>query len=529
MESGGAASSKVQRVEQIESIFATKKLTLHQVSRRSAILFGKSSPYFVPHNLYYEIRQRTFSPSLFQLFAFSQISNYRLSEWIRVFGFDLETIPRLQIQLPAPHTILLDSSLVDPDTRVRWFRNVPSVGPVDPVEPLARLLSWGESRRVSSLTRPPDNRFLYAHIGKLDALAFPDVLAGSIVRINSAVGNNDLPKRSGEISARLFLIEHRHRLFCCRIRRAVDKRFELVSTQLSYPQVEFTIPEEATLRGVADLEIRSVLMPPEQPDLTFVGAVPSKADVMSVGQRRLSSLLRHARLRMGLSFRAASERSRKLADLLGDQHYFLSSGALSDYEADIPPPRRFQKFLSFCVVYAIQFAEIVRVLGLDLQEAGAESIPAPLVGRYVPPEGTLVSSSSEPGFLGELMTSIEEVPFFLRGALKHLSGLSNLSLRDCYWVGETRQALHPSLSGGLIVVVNRHKKRPSEPGPKPLWQQPLSVVLRRNGKYFCAYCSIEDRDLVVHSYAEGFHTVEHLHERDAEIIGQIATIVRRLP
>jgi hypothetical protein len=128
MESGSATSSQAQLVERIQTIFATKRLTLHQVSRRSASLFGKSSPYFVPHNLYYEIRRGTFNPSLFQLFAFSQISNYRLSEWIRVFGFDLETIPRWQIQLSAPHTVLLDSSLVEPDARIRWFRNLPSVG-----------------------------------------------------------------------------------------------------------------------------------------------------------------------------------------------------------------------------------------------------------------------------------------------------------------------------------------------------------------------------------------------------------------
>jgi hypothetical protein len=465
------------------------------------------------------------------LFAFSQISNYRLSEWIRVFGFDLETIPRLQIQLPAPHTTLLDSSLVEPDAHVRWFRNLPSVGPLSPVEPLARLLSWGKSCRVSSLTTPTGKRSLYAQIGELDALGFPDVLAGSIVRINSVIGNNDLPKRSGEMSACLFLIEYRHRLFCCRIRCALDKQFELVSTQLSYPQVEFTIPGEATLRGVADLEIRSVSMPPEQPDLAFTEVVPSKPNVMSVGQRRLSSLLRHARLRMGLSFRAASERSRKLADLLGDEHYFLSSGALSDYEADVGPPRRFQKFISFCVVYAIRFAEIVEVLGLDLQEAGAESIPAPLVDRYVPSDfgSELVSSSSEAGFLEELVASVGEVPFFLRGALRHISGLSNLSLQDCFWVGGTRHALHPSLAGGLIVIVNRHKKRPSEASSRPLWQQPLLIILRRNGAYLCAYCSVKDRDLLVNSYAEGFHTVERLHERDAEIIGQIVTIVRRLP
>ena len=64
-----------------------------------------------------------FSPSLYQLFAISMISDYRMADWLRVFGFDLEEIPRLQIALPTNRTILLDSSLSDPDAWIPWFRN----------------------------------------------------------------------------------------------------------------------------------------------------------------------------------------------------------------------------------------------------------------------------------------------------------------------------------------------------------------------------------------------------------------------
>ena len=50
-------------------------------------LYGRSSPYFVPHNLYYDLTNETFSPSLHQLFALSRVSGYRLNDWLRVFGF----------------------------------------------------------------------------------------------------------------------------------------------------------------------------------------------------------------------------------------------------------------------------------------------------------------------------------------------------------------------------------------------------------------------------------------------------------
>jgi len=86
-------------------------------------MYGRSSPYFVPHNLYYDLRGGTFSPSIYQFVAFSRITGYRLSDWLRVFGADLENIARFQVSLSSSRTILLDSSLADSDAWVPWFRN----------------------------------------------------------------------------------------------------------------------------------------------------------------------------------------------------------------------------------------------------------------------------------------------------------------------------------------------------------------------------------------------------------------------
>ena len=85
--------------ERVRSILASKHLTLSQISQLSAARFGRSSPYFLPHTLYHEFRLGTFSPSLHQVFALSQISGYRFSDWLRVLGCDLEDIPRFQVLL----------------------------------------------------------------------------------------------------------------------------------------------------------------------------------------------------------------------------------------------------------------------------------------------------------------------------------------------------------------------------------------------------------------------------------------------
>src|SRR5580704_741742 len=159
--------------ERVKSILGSTNLTLHHVSQRSAILFGRSSRLYLPHNLYYELRSGTFSPSVFQLFALSRISNYKLSDWLRVFGFYLEVIPRLQIQLPSARTILLDSSLDDPNSLVPWLRDSREGIPAPAVAPLSQVLEWTKPLRLGAFGDLMDKGFRYAKIGYEDALAFP--------------------------------------------------------------------------------------------------------------------------------------------------------------------------------------------------------------------------------------------------------------------------------------------------------------------------------------------------------------------
>ena len=76
--------SNGELAERVRTILANRDLTLYQVSERSVALYGRSSPHYLPHNLYYDLRHAGFSPSLFQLFALSRISGYRLDDWANI-------------------------------------------------------------------------------------------------------------------------------------------------------------------------------------------------------------------------------------------------------------------------------------------------------------------------------------------------------------------------------------------------------------------------------------------------------------
>src|SRR5258707_3165296 len=86
-------------VDRIQSILASKDLTLYRVSQKSAALYGRFSPFFIPHNLYSDLRTSTFAPSIHQIAALSRISGYRLVDWLTELGFNLENITRLQVVL----------------------------------------------------------------------------------------------------------------------------------------------------------------------------------------------------------------------------------------------------------------------------------------------------------------------------------------------------------------------------------------------------------------------------------------------
>jgi len=514
--------------EKIQSLLALKDLTLYQVSRRSEKLYGRSSPYFLPHNLYFDLRGGTFSPSIYQFQALSRITGYRLPDWVRLFGGDLENIPRLQTSLPSQRTLLLDSSLVDPYAWIPWFQNRIGDRPAPPIAPLGQLLEISGSKRLSSLSESNGRGFLYAKIGYQDALASPDLFPGSIVRVNPEIPDKLVFLANGT-SSRIFLIEHSKGLFSCRLRAIGDGVIVPVSTKASYAQVELRRPQEASLLGIVDLELRPLLMTSEPEVPKDLGKQWKPHPLFR--ESKIGPLLRSARITMHLSLRQASGVSSRVADLLGDDRYFISPSSLCDYELLSTAPRHFQKAITLCSLYGLRFETFLTAVGIVPKEAGNQPMPDHFVSRVPSVEATeeLGTKVTSGGFLEQFLERCEEIPFFLRESIESLSGLEDASLNDFFWVGGNYDVLHPYLTNGLLALVNRRRKRPFYFTSKPLWQQPLYLLLKRDGTYLCACCGLENGTLVVHPYSRQFHLPEQLrYHHDVEVVGQIVMIARKV-
>jgi hypothetical protein len=521
----------MELVDRVRSILETRRLTLHTVSQKSEAMFGHASPHVLPHNFYYELNVGTFSPSLHQIFALSKISDYRMADWLHVFGFDVEELPRLQIVLPTKRTTLLDSSLGDPYAWVPWFRNKSSNTGTPAIAPLSQLLEVGPAVRQKSLFEINKKGFLYARIGRADALAFPDLVPGSIVRINPKLAD-DLPTEGRRPSSRIFLVEHAKGMYCCRLLPKGKNRILLVSAHLPYAQVELQLPREARILGAVDLEIRPLAFG-DRPEVANELAKRWKPEPMIPWIARLSHFIRAARAKTGLSLREASALSRRIATLREDDRYFISASSLSDYEARDTIPRHFQKVVSLCLLYAMSFRTFLETVGIPEQKAGRDSIPDRLIPRLQPvhiqSDNIGVDGDSDKGFLGDLVRRMEDIPAFLKHTIDDISGLTSPSLRSFFWIGGVRRPLHRYLENALLISVDRRRKRPVDSRSRPHWEQSLYAVLKRDGTYICGPCAVEDGTLVMHPDSEHLSLKEEFrNHQDAEVVGQVCAVVRKL-
>jgi hypothetical protein len=226
--------------------------------------------------------------------------------------------------------------------------------------------------------------------------------------------------------------------------------------------------------------------------------------------------------------------SRWIASTLPDEHYFAAPSTLSDYETLSAPPRHIQKIITLCVLYCIDFRKFLRASGLPLDHEGRDPIPDELVSRQLPKRSHGRAPSEEEGsqlhgFLDSVMKQWEEVPLFLRHSLNEFTGLKNFSLSDVFWVGGDKTPSHPLLINATFVAVNRRVKKPAQSTAKVVREAPLYVILKRDGSYLCGCCTLQQGSLVVHTYPGGpIGTQQFRNGIDAEVIGQVTTILRRL-
>jgi hypothetical protein len=499
-------------------------MTLADAARRSRETFPGDRRFHIPSNLYYVVQSTGFSPGIHQLLALSHLSNYRLVDWFEVFGLALDDIPRMQTVLPARYTTLIDGDAYDARAWVLSFESRANAFPPASLCPLNERVRLGPRHRYTGAGENRSSKHLYARIGSKDALAFPDLLPGSIVRV-AKTGESRFREGPVDLKRGLFLVEHAQGLVCTRLHLHGGKRLVLSPTHLPFAQVELELGREARILGKVDYELRpsAFLIPSAVPRNMYRFWIP-KPLASQTADTPLNELLRRARQRSRLTIREASAKTALIADALQNPEFFCAPGALSDYEAQTEAPRHVHKILSLCILYSLGPWEVLTAAGLQLSQAGTGVIPDELMDRAVPS----VRESEEPKRPEPGTGPLAEFPYSFGRIIAEYFGMQGLSMRDLFWFVPASQSFHPYLADTDVLIVDRRKKRVVAQPQAPLWAQPLYVLLGRENRYICTSCVRDGKTLTLRPFSDGFDRPLRLkHEEDVEVIGRVIGMLRR--
>src|ERR1700730_892785 len=183
------------RVESIRNILAQGGQYVAGLSFASRQRYGTRSPYFIPPTFLYKLRL-VITPHGCQIVALSEITGYRFLDWMRVCGFDLHQIPRLQVRLHTERTVLV--------TPIQFQTSfLPESWASDESFPGPSICS-----RPGTVGRSGSGRYLFAKIGRRDAVVYPELIPGSVVRVDRCHAHGMRVADQRAMPDRLWLVEH---------------------------------------------------------------------------------------------------------------------------------------------------------------------------------------------------------------------------------------------------------------------------------------------------------------------------------
>jgi hypothetical protein len=321
-----------------------------QVSVWTKTRYGKETPYFIPPTFLYK-QEKGISPHVCQIVALSQVAGYRFADWMSLWGFDLKMIFPLQLKIHTERTTIVTPRLGVPRSDVSpFFRN--------------------------SRTPKSNGRYVFAKIGSRDAVAYPRLPPGSIVRVDPTCCLPSYDRAS--VDRRLWLVEHAAGLTCCYVMQVDTEHIVLLPNRPPLSAWPLRLEREARVLGLVDFELRPGEVTPLKPMCS-----PTKSELAAMapcgGRMSLSRLLQVSRRRAGLTLRAAHEMTLRIAGLLGNRDCGIALGLLSDYEAMNKLPRHVAKIMSLCIVYGIDLGDLMEAGGINIDDLD-EAPPHPWQG-----------------------------------------------------------------------------------------------------------------------------------------------------
>jgi len=366
-------------VKSVANILRHSGQTVTQLSIVTGQRYGSGSPYFVPPTFLYKLRSGV-TPHICQIAALSQCTGYRFLDWMRLLGFDLHQIPRLQVQLHSERTVLITPIGFEISSSLPRF--LPSG--CRTVRESASGFSLSARLENGALSKTADCCFV--KIGRPDAMVFPKLFPGMIVSVDLSC---QYPKPNGRtlFTEDLWLLEQSEGLMCTHLRWIDDRQVVVLPSRPPWGSLPLRLSREARVLGRVKLESASMRPQTHQFKTTPVAFDSQSSAFSDESKGSFSGLLRKARSRTGLTFRAAHQLTRVIARILGSPEYAIGLGLLSDYEAMNRLPRHIAKIISLCIVYCLDIRQLLEAAGVYIDDSSKMPLPHVAVLDSIAPFG----------------------------------------------------------------------------------------------------------------------------------------------
>ncbi len=369
------------QVQIIANLLRHSGYTVTQLSTGTGQRYGRRSPYFIPPTFLYKLRSGV-TPHVCQIVALSETTGYNFVDWMRIFGFDLHQIPRLQVQLHPERTVLVTPIEFDTASfRSQSTIHKPVCGSYIGARPGEHL--WSSTRR-----------YCFAKIGSHDALVSPKLIPGMIVRVDRCYRRRMDGADYRPWQNLLWLVEQPSGLTCSHLRWIDDHQVVLLPSRPPLGSLPLCLSREVRILGLVDLEGGSVKPGSSQ---FRAGSMllehPWSSLLVDRTEMKFSDLLRAARCRTGLTFRAAHQLTGAIAQILASREYEIGLGLLSDYEAMDRLPRHVAKIISLCITYCLDIRRLMEAAGVYIDDSS--KMPLPEVDSLVAPAQDFHDSAEE--------------------------------------------------------------------------------------------------------------------------------------
>jgi transcriptional regulator with XRE-family HTH domain len=249
---------------------------------------------------------------------------------------------------------------------------------------------------------------------------------------------------------------------------------------------------------------------------------------------KASERLRELRARLGITIRDVQGQSEKIAEAQGNAEFYISNAWLTRLENTDRVPS-IQKLISLSVIYKVQFSELLRLFGIDLEHIGERRFDAPPQQTYLltvegnNPERRITvpvqlhegANFNETNLLARIVEQWGELPL---GIVQQL----NFRHNQYGFIGLQDFTLYPILRPGSFVQIDSQLRRIQSYRWRTEFDRPIYFLELRDS-YACGWCEVRGHELTLVPHPLSPCPVTRFEfPREVEIVGQVTGVAMRL-